>query len=81
MVDGGCTNLDFPGIHPDQLTQFNVGWTFDGLYTDAMAYYGSLQSQVAVDGEDPLPMQQHEVFPLTPPVDWWGYICSFIAGQ
>jgi len=80
FVGDGCADLEFAGINPNQRTQFNVAWTFDGTYAEALAFYGSLLAQVAWDEGDLFEMQGHEVFPLTPPVDWYGYTCSFTAG-
>jgi hypothetical protein len=71
----GCADIDV--IHPEQQTQFHVGWTFDGIFADAQEFYTNFLAQVRWDTSEPATMQRHEVFPLTPPVDWFGYTCTF----
>jgi hypothetical protein len=71
----GCMNIDV--IHPDQQTLFHVGWTVDGVYADAMAYFANLNAQVRWDAEVPMNMLQHAIIPFTSPLDWFGYTCTF----
>lgn len=71
----GCANID--SIHPDQQTRFHIGWIFEGVFGDAQVYYENLLAQVRWDASEPATMQRHEIFPLTPPVDWFGYTCTF----
>ena len=71
----GCANID--SIHPDQQTRFHIGWTFDGVFGDAQVYYENFLAQVRWDASEPATMQRHEIFPLTSPVDWFGYTCTF----
>jgi Tol biopolymer transport system component len=73
----GCANIGV--IHPDQPTQFHVGWTFNGFYSDAWTFFANLMAQVRWDAEAPVNMIQHEVFPFTSGVDWFGYTCTFIS--
>ena len=71
----GCANIS--ALHPDQQTQFHVGWTYDGIYADAQVFFGNLMAQVRWDAETPADMLKHEVFPFTAPVDWFVYTCTF----
>lgn len=74
-IGDGCINID--AINPGQKTQFHVGWTADGTYSDALTYYENLMAQVAWNGGAPVDLVQHEIFPFTAPLDWWGYVCTF----
>ncbi len=71
----GCANIEV--IHPDQHTRFHVGWTFDGIYADAVAYYENLNAQIRWDSWEPVDMLMHEIFPFTGQVDWFSYTCTF----
>ena len=73
----GCANVD--AINPAQETQFHIGWTFDGIHADAQAFFESLMAQVRWDTTDPADMTMHEIFPLTPAVDWSSYTCTFTS--
>lgn len=72
-----CLYID--AIHPNQTTKFYVGWTAEGAYSDALTYYENLMAKVAWDDNQPVDLVQHEVFPITPPVDWFGYTCTYTA--
>lgn len=74
----GCANI--AALHPAQETRFHIGWTFDGIYSDALTYYEKLMAQVRWDTTEPADMLRHEIFPLTAPVDWFGHTCTFTAG-
>jgi hypothetical protein len=71
----GCANIS--ELNPAQETRFSIGWTFDGLYADAGAFYENLNVQIRWDSWEPVGMVMHEIFPYTPPVDWFGYTCTF----
>jgi hypothetical protein len=74
---GTCEYVD--AINPDQVTRFHIGWTPDGTYADARAYFDNLSAQAVWDGGDPLPLELHEVFPYKSWEDWFAYICTFTA--
>jgi hypothetical protein len=71
----GCANID--AINSGQETRFHVGWTFDGIYLDALTYYENLTAQVRWDTTEPADMLMHEVLPFTASLDWFGYSCTF----
>jgi hypothetical protein len=71
----GCANIG--EINPAQETRFHIGWTFDGIYADSVAYYENLNVQIRWDSWEPVDMMMHEIFPYTAPVDWFGYTCTF----
>jgi Tol biopolymer transport system component len=64
-------------INPAQASQFNIGWTADGTYAEALSQLEALMPTIVWDGGAPMSLFQHEVFPFTSQVDWGGYICSF----
>lgn len=74
-----CSEVDAL-INPNQRTKFYVGWTAEGTYSDAQAYYENLMARVAWDGGAPIDLARHEIFPITSPVDWFGYTCNYTAG-
>jgi branched-chain amino acid transport system substrate-binding protein len=75
----GCSEIDAL-INPNQRTKFYVGWTAEGTYPDALAYYQNLDAQVIWDSGAPVDLAQHEIFPITSSVDWFGYTCNYTSG-
>jgi hypothetical protein len=73
----GCSTIN--NINPDQPTRFFVGWTADGTYPEALAYYQDLQARVAWDDGLPVDLDQHEVFPFTSSGNWFDYACTYTA--
>lgn len=73
-----CAFLD--GINPSQPTQFNLGWTAEGVFTEAVDALNALMPSASWDNVNSALMMRHEVFPLTQGVALMPYICSYSAG-
>ena len=76
-VGEGCDWAD--AFNPNQRTQFNVGWTFDGTFAEAQAFFDTSLSEVVWDARPLTAMQRHEFYSFSS-LDWDGYVCSFTAG-
>jgi Tol biopolymer transport system component len=74
---GTCTNIIT--INPGQATRFHIGWTIDGSYADARAFFDNQTAQAIWDGVNTLNLELHEVFPWTSWENWSAYTCTFTA--
>lgn len=78
MLARSGDSCDWTGaINPALPTQFHIGWTADGTYTEALNQLAAMMPSVVWDGGSPVALIQHEVFPFTSQVDWGSYVCSY----